>query len=43
LEKKQEVFSDFVEYFGPNLLLVYPHLYALFDSLIAGIIEELPI
>lgn len=35
-------FAEFVDLFRPGVLLVYPHMYALLDSLICSIVEELP-
>ena len=40
---RESNFSDFVRFFRAGVLLVYPHMYALFDSLVCGIMEELPI
>ena len=38
-----DAFPEFVEQFGPNTLLIHPHPYALFDSLVEDIVEELPL
>jgi len=39
-EDKKYAFLEFIDMFRPNLLLMYPNLYTLFDSLIADIVEE---
>jgi len=37
-EDKKLNFIEFVELFRPNCLLVHPHLYTLFDSLLTALI-----
>jgi hypothetical protein len=38
-EDKKYAFLEFIDMFRPNLLLMYPNLYTLFDTLIADIVE----
>lgn len=38
----EEPFSRFIEMFEPNTLLAHPHLYSLFNFLVADMVEELP-